>query len=41
MNAESNYLTYLLDLAKESTINITNIPKNVYKIKSSKIEFVL
>ena len=25
----------------ESTIKMTNIPKNVYKIKSSNIEFVL
>ena len=35
------YLTYLFDLENESTINIINIPKNAYNIKSSKIEFVL
>ena len=35
------YLTYLLDLENESTINIINIPKKAYNIKSSKIEFVL
>lgn len=35
------YLTYFLDFENESTINIINIPRNVYNIKSSKIEFVL
>ena len=35
------YRTYFPERANESTIKMTNIPKNVYNIKSSNIEFVL
>ena len=35
------HLTYFPDLENESTMNITNIPRKAYNIKSSKIEFVL